>query len=42
MTLFATLVGVAAGAIGVAGYHKASTLEEEVHRPKAPLVAPTG
>jgi hypothetical protein len=41
-TLFATLVGVVAGAIGVAGYRKASTLEDEIRRSKAAPVATTG
>ena len=33
-----TLVGVIAGVIGGAAYHKASSLADEVHKPKAPLV----
>lgn len=39
--LLPTLLGVVAGAIGVSAYHKASTLQEEVHKPKAPLVEKT-
>lgn len=35
--MLAVAVGVAAAAIGIAGYHKASTLQEEIRRPKAPV-----
>jgi hypothetical protein len=42
MTLFATFVGVLAGAVGIAGYHKAASLQEELRRPKAPLVDGSG
>ncbi len=39
--LIPTLVGVIAGVIGGAAYHKASSLAEEVHKPKAALVEKT-
>jgi hypothetical protein len=42
LPLIPTLVGVVAGAIAVAGYHKASTLQDEVHRPPAPVADKPG
>ena len=36
--LLSTLIGVAAGAVAVAGYHKASSLQDEIRKPKAPIV----